>query len=133
MVISSGGWGRDHPTIGARAVWKDPARDQTLWRIDPPLRAARLVQRCLQAGGLTAEPAGEEPRGAAAIAVAEGGARVVVFNTRAAASAYTRQVARLVAGAAKSGETVVVPRANVLAIVPSGLSAGQRRSLLRCV
>jgi hypothetical protein len=131
LLISSGAWNRDHPTVAAHVVWRDPARDQTLWRVDPPLGEARLVERCLEAGGLAATPAGEQPRGAAAVSVGE--ARVVVFGSSVAASTYSGQVRRIVAAADRSRAPSVVRRANVMAIDPPGLSARERWSLVRCL
>ena len=58
-LISSDVWNRAHPTLAATAVWRDPARDQTLWRIDRPRGTARLV--CAAARGSCPGPAAAPP------------------------------------------------------------------------
>jgi hypothetical protein len=39
-LISSGRWPKEHPGRPATALWKDPARDQTLWRLTEPAAQA---------------------------------------------------------------------------------------------
>jgi hypothetical protein len=52
-VISSAAWARTHPAYPATALWRDPARDQTLWRLETdPLAPLRRIERCLSAAGV---------------------------------------------------------------------------------
>jgi hypothetical protein len=135
FIISSDGWSREHPTLGATAVWRDPIRDQTLWQVAPPRHAARTIQRCLQAAGLATAGAGESPRGAAALTLAPRAprpGRVVVFRSESAASAYEGEVRRLVHAVGQADDTAVLRRANVLVVDPGGLPA-RRGPLLRCL
>jgi hypothetical protein len=136
FVVSSEGWSREHPTLGATAIWKDPARDQALWRIAPPHREARAIQSCLRSAGVPTAPAGEDPRGAATLTLVPRAARpgrLMVFSTRVAASVYAAQVRRLVEAADPGGRTAVALREHAVVVAPEGLARSPGESLLRCL
>ncbi len=136
-VVSTGRWPRDHPEQPAEALWKDPARDQTLWRLTRPDGRARRVEVCLEAAGLTAtrgDPGAQPGASELTVELSSGErARVLVFVTERAAAAHARNVERLVRAAGRLDATVIARRGTVVGTWPAAIPRDGERRLRRCL
>jgi hypothetical protein len=135
-VMSSAAWPSDHPDRSAVALWEDPVRDQTLWRLRvDPLDAPRAAGACLRRAGFEVRRPAARSQAAQLVATPEAGGplRVTFYATPRVATARAREAGRFVRVAGRRDAAVIARGGNAVAVLPAAVARSTAGAVRRCL